>query len=543
MSRIAIAPHAQCLGSAVGPRAAIAARVERWRSYWTAPGGRLSCAFVRIAIACSLSCTIVRMRIHAVDARSTVYYAHGIWHLYPGRPPDALLAALSAIAIVATLAMLAGAWTRLAHVASLVAVLALATHEASGLATWSHQNVPPLLAGIAFLGARGGDALSIDAWRRRRRGLPPLDVPGAYQGAVRLVQLAVASIFFFAAICKLRSAGWTLGWALSDNLRHQLLLRFDWYGRTRTPVASWLLVRSWRYEACALANLVSQLVPMVAVFAIDRPRVRLACGLVWIGELVGLGVVMAYWNLHWLPLAAAFVDWDRLFRVPVRDAPVRRRIGPSRFAAAFLAIYAPQALLYDQRFDLYPLSKFPMFAEIRAKRPFSRHQSYQLVGARVELVGAGVDAQAWVDGEVALRELWRERRAPVLRHALQGILDDVRARFPDTSPIGVRLWLAIDEAPAYPAPPRLAHHDVAIVAELETTGRFRTALGSAAMTVVLTAAPANSLVAYRDDLFAPEPLAASKIAGGFTLAAPLAWDAFVVAELDGARWLVAHPWR
>ena len=81
------------------------------------------------------------------------------------------------------------------------------------------------------------------------------------------------------------------------------------------------------------------------------------------------------------------------------------------------------------------------------------------------------------------------------------------------------LWLAIDEAPAYPASPRLAHHDVAIVAELETTGRFRTALGSAAMTVVQTAALANSLVAYR-----------RSPAGSRS-----------VAELDGARWLVAHP--
>lgn len=518
-------------------------RVERWRSYWTAPGGRLSCAFVRIAIACSLACTIVRMRIHAIDARSTIYYAHGIWHAYPGRPPDALLAALGAIAVVATFALAVGAWSRLAHAFSLVAVLAIATHEASSQVAWSHQNVPPLLASLAFLGARGGDALSIDAWRRRRRGLPRLDLAGAYQGSVRLVQLTIASIFFFAAICKLASGGPTLGWALSDNLRHQLLLRFDWFGRTRTHAASWLLVRSWRYEACALANLVAQLVPMIAVVAIDRPRVRLVCGLVWIGELVGLGVVMAYWDLHWLPLAAAFVDWDWLLRARVPDVQSPRRRGPPRFAAAFLAIYLPQALVLDQRLDLYPLSSFPMFAAIRAKRPFGRHQSYQLVGAHVELVGTRADVQAWIDGRVALRELWRERRAAVLQRALRGILDDARERFPDAPPTAVRLWLGVDEVPAYPAPARLVRHEVAIVAELETTGRFRTALGFATLTIVLTALPATALLSYRDDLFAPEPRAATAITGGFVLAAPLARNAYVVAELNGARWLVAHPGR
>ena len=184
-----------------------------------------------------------------------------------------------------------------------------------------------------------------------------------------------------------------------------------------------------------------------------------------------------------------------------------------------------------------------MFAAIRAKRPFGRHQSYQLVGAHVELVGARADVQAWIDGRVALRELWRERRAPVLQRALRGILDDARERFPDAPPTTVRLWFGVDEVPAYPAPARLVRHDVAIVAELETTGRFRTALGFTTLTIVLTALPATALLAYRDDLLAPEPRAATPITGGFVLAAPLARDAYVVAELNGARWLVAHPGR
>jgi hypothetical protein len=373
----------------------------------------------------------------------------------------------------------------------------------------------------------------------RRR--PPLDVPGGYQGSVRLVLIVVASVFFVAAVCKLVAGGPRLGWALSDNLRHQIVTRFDWYGRTRTPIADWLVVRSWRYESFALVNLVSQLSPLGAALAIDRPRLRLAFGLVWIGELVGLGVVMAYWDLHWLPLAAVFVDWDRLVRA--RATPVAfARAAPRRFALGFLAFYGVQAFVLDQRLNAFPFSSFPMFAEIRAKRPFSRHSSYELVGGHLELIGARPEELEWLAGRgVAYRELWRERRPSAVERRLRALLADLRASFPDSPVTGVRLWLAVDRVPAYPAPARLDRHDLAIVAELAADGRFRTALGYADRSIAISPLELTALIGYGNDLLAPIALPATKIPGGFVIDAPLP-DAprFVVGYQSGARWLIAH---
>ena len=509
-----------------------------WRSFWSAPGGRISCAVVRIAIATSLVWTLARMSAHALDAHSALYVPHGVWLLYPRRPPTELLRAIELVGWIATLAALVGAWTRPMHAIGVLAVLALATYEASSAVTWSHQNVPPLLAGLAFLGARGGDALSVDALVRRLRGRPPIDVAGGYQASVRLVLVVVASIFFVAATVKLASGGPRLGWALSDNLRHQILLRFDWFGRTRTPLADWLLIRSWRYESFALLNLCSQLAPMGAVLAIDRPIIRAALGLVWIGELVGLGVVMAYWDLHWLPLAAVFVDWDRLARVRRAEAPTIPSRMTQRFALGFLAFYAVQALVLDQRLNAFPFSSFPMFAEIRAKRPFGRHQSFDLIGTRIELVGASPDEAAWFGGRaVHYRELWRERPTAV-RRELQAILSDVHAAFPDTRITGVRAWLAVDRAPAYPAPAELVEHDVVIVAELDGDG-FRTALGCADGPIALSPMEGlTSLVGFGDDLLAPIALSATKIAGGFAIA-PGDELHYLVGERSGLRWLIA----
>ena len=297
--------------------------------------------------------TLARIHAHANGASTAIYYPHGILHLLPGRPPAVAIAIATWVGAVATIAFVLGAFTRGAHVVGLVAILFVASCEASGKATWSHQSVPPLLASFALLGARVGDALSIDAWRRRRRGAR-LAVDYAYQAPARLVLMTVASVFFIAACVKLASGGLRGAWILSDNLRNQLLLRFDWAHVPRTRAADWIVERPWRWHTCALLNVLCQLAPIGAVFAIDRPRVRVALGLVWVAEILGLGIVMAYWDVQWLPLAAVFVDWERTCVAPPPAA--QRTLEPPtlarrRYTAGFLAFYALQAFALDQKLD------------------------------------------------------------------------------------------------------------------------------------------------------------------------------------------------
>lgn len=539
--------------------------MERWQRTWSAPGGRLAVAVLRIAIGLSLLWSIARIAGHAGTSRSALYYPHGIWLAFPGRPSAAVVAALVPIAWLSTLAFTAGLATRAAHAISLASTLALAAFEVSGMPTWTHQNVPPLLAGIAFLGARGGDALSLDALVRRWRGLAALDVPGAYGWTVRLVQLAVASVFFVAGCCKLASGGLGLSWALSDNLRHQLLMRFDWIHLPRTTAADWILAEPWRYQSFAVCHLVSQLSPMAAALAMHRPIVRAVLGAVWVTEVLALGIVMALWDTHWLPLAAAFVDWDRLASArivratsragataaadPPATGPVRAPFARSAFVACFLGFYAVQAFGLNQRLNLYPFSSYPMFAEVRARWPYDQHQSYELIGGRIELVARRaitLAQQRWIDRRIVYRWMWQERDPAALRDKLAGVLDETRRRFPAAGITAVRIWLVVDRAPPYPAPARLERFDLAILGELDTDGGFRTALGrldgSRATSVPrgldLSGA---ALIAYRDDLPEPRPIAATRDATGFQLAQPIADDpAYLVAVVRGRPWLVAQ---
>ncbi len=454
---------------------------RRWSVYWIAPGGQRSAAVVRIAVAISLLWALQRIAGHAARADSARYFARGIWLLWPERPAATLLAALMPIAQLATIAMLVGFRTRIAHALSFVATLALATHEVSGMPTWTHQHVPPLLASLALLGARTGDALSIDAWLARRRGAAIVPPPSGYQWSVRGAQLAVASVFFVAGVCKLYQGGWTLGWALSDNLRHQLLVRFDWIGLPRTPAADWLLVDVWRYRTVACLNLASQLAPIAAVFCMRRPRIRALLGAVWICEVLGLGVVMALWDTHWLPLAAVFVDWDALGRrrtVEIVDAAAPS----SRYAVAListvLAFGALQSFALNQRLQLYPFSSYPMFATVRAQRPYLEHLPYELPGGRIEVDATPPTTpamQAWIDRRIQFRWMWTEHDRAAIARNLEAILRETQARWPDHEFHAARIILTVDHVDAYPAQARLERRDVRVLGELRRAREDATA--------------------------------------------------------------------
>ena len=72
------------------------------------------------------------------------------------------------------------------------------------------------IAMLALQGARAGDVLSIDWLARKLRKLPPRDVPRGYQWSLRLVQLAVALMFFSGMFHKIIHGHFTLRWALSE---------------------------------------------------------------------------------------------------------------------------------------------------------------------------------------------------------------------------------------------------------------------------------------------------------------------------------------
>lgn len=510
---------------------------------------------IRIAIACAVLLSLARLwSLSPLVAPTGLYRPVGPWMLLGhARPPAALLDVLWVLAWGATLAMLVGFATRASTAISFGAAVALAAVSFSGSATWSHQYNVVFLAQCAFLGARGGDTLSVDALIRRLRGRPPVDVPAGYQWSLRLVQLAVALMFAGAMFHKLLHGHGTLRWALSDNLRHQLLVRYDLAGLDRTAIARWLVDDVWRYRTAALLNLGTQLLPILACVFVRRPWVRAACGALFVVEVLALGFVMALWNLHWLPLAAVFVDWDALLRRPA-PPPRPPPWTPPRAVRIFVPVFVAYEVLtsfiptLDQRLDTYPFSSFPMFATIRAEPPYDEHRPYTLAGDHLEVLGGPVHrfAQRWLD--YAFRGLYKLRDPERVRRRLASILELAPRKYPDATIRGLRAYVALFEAPAYPAPARFERHDLAITGELAPDGAFRSLLGTATRTpagVVAELRPRGldasraRVVVYAANRPAPLDVAATRTGDRIELRGAPAGPLYIVAIVDELPWLIA----
>jgi hypothetical protein len=546
--------------------------VKRWQRYWfgeAAAGGKWSAAALRIAIAASVLLTLQRLAtlstVH-IPGPAALYRPVGVWMVFGHLvPPGFVVTGLWVVAIGATIAMLVGLGSRAATAVSFAAALALASASFSSSATWSHQYNVVFLAQLAFLGARGGDALSLDAVIRRRRKLPPLDVPRGYQWSVRLVQLAVALMFAGAAFHKLLHAHFTLRWALSDNLRHQLLVRYDLAGLPRPAVVDWIIDDVWRFRTAAVLNLISQAAPIFACIFVRRPVVRALCGGFFVIEVLALGLVVGLWNLHWLPLVAAFIDWDRLVALVGRwwgwrapsPPPVLPGWSPPRaarhFILAFVVYDAITAIIptLDQRLNTYPFSAFPMFATVRAREPYDQHLPYAVPGDHFEAISdrpLDAHAQRWIDHQN--RRLYLVTDPAAFHRRLGAILADVQDRFPEFGVHGLRHYVTIFEAPAYPASAHFEPHPIAVMGELDATGMFRSVLGTLDDAGV-TLRPqhldtsAAHLVVYTDDSPIPHELGAARQGDRFLTGRIDGDPLYVVAIIDGTPWLVAtrKAWR
>ncbi len=540
--------------------------MNRWQRYWFAEGGRWSAAILRIAIATAVLLTLQRLAtlstVH-IPGPPELYRPVGIWMVFGYLvPPELVVTILWGVAVGATIMMLLGLCSRTSTAVSFVAAVALASASFASKSTWSHQYNVVFLAQLAFLGSRSGDVLSLDAMIRRFRGLPALDVPRGYQWSVRLVQFAIALMFAGAAFHKILHGQFTLRWALSDNLRHQLLVNYDLAGLPRPAVADWIIDDVWRFRTAAVLNLISQATPILACIFVRRPVIRALCGGFFVLETVALGLVVDLWNLHWLPLVAVFIDWDRLLdalrrRAPTTPPPTPPVWSPPRairgFVIAFVAYDAITAIIptIDQRLNTYPFSAFPMFATVRARAPYDQHQPYAIPGDHFEAISErpfDEHAQRWVDH--MNRRLYLVTDPAVFQKRLAAILTDIQGRFPELGIHGLRHYLTIFEAPAYPAAAHFEPHPIAVMGEIDGTGRFRSVLGTLDGSGV-TLRPQNidattaHLVVYTSDDPTPHDLAASRAGDRFTTGRIEGDPVYVAAIIDGRSWLVAarKAWR
>jgi hypothetical protein len=181
---------------------------------------------------------------------------------------------------------------------------------------WSHGISPILVTSLPFLlGPRHHDGF--DGWLRRRAGRLWNDVDDRRARAALLgTQLLLSLVFLNAAYYKYlaygQGGGFSLPWVFSDNMRNVIIRQHVLFDVPLEEPFRFIVKHAFAYQGLALANMLAQSIPFVACFLMAWPRLRLVCGLLLAAEVLGLGIVMGIWNLHWFLFPLFFLDWDRL---------------------------------------------------------------------------------------------------------------------------------------------------------------------------------------------------------------------------------------
>ena len=167
---------------------------------------------------------LLHLRPFVVDAiegrtyRDAFYEPYASW--YP-EPPRSLYVALLWVAGIAAVAMAVGLLTRIATAAT----FGLVTYNLFLSTTHFHNNRAYLVIVLAALTvAPCGRELSVDAWLRERRGLPPLS-PYAPGWPLWLLRFEASAIYGASGLSKLLDADWfggTVTWLRVVRARDQL---------------------------------------------------------------------------------------------------------------------------------------------------------------------------------------------------------------------------------------------------------------------------------------------------------------------------------
>jgi len=354
--------------------------------HWSGRSGVKSTEACRIALAFVYLIMNFRNDLgSAADLRSGYpvenYTPDGILMLLgPAMPSDGLIDAMILLSKIFPWFLLLGVFSRVSLWGTLLTHLFLRTLVESFSSGWSHGFNVVFLAHIAFLFAPVGQYWSVDAWVRKRRNRPLTSIKNGFWAVVLgqcAVALMFASAFYWKALYNVRAP---FSWAHWENMRNQLLYRYEWCG---DPVPDFLEPMIQDPLVCGLlawSNLLFQIMPILAVFFLNRPVLRLLLGLGFVVEELGLAVIMGLADLHWLPLIAFFVDWDHFLRsgTPVVQATTRYIHWKSGYAIGFVLIYLLFSLnvtgiafghnVYDLR--AYPFSQFSMYSGyFRSKIP------------------------------------------------------------------------------------------------------------------------------------------------------------------------------
>lgn len=160
-----------------------------------------------------------------------------------------------------------------------------------------------------------GDAWSIDALFRRKRGAAPPPPSGEYRWPVRAVWVAMSVVFFAAGMAKLMQGG--LAWVTSEHFQISLVQRFYDPNPPTVRLGLWLAAHPLLARTFAGVSLLGELLFPLAL--VSR-RARAVLPPLLLAMQLGIGLLMNVWFYTFMFVYVFWVRWDRLLSPRLKSA-------------------------------------------------------------------------------------------------------------------------------------------------------------------------------------------------------------------------------
>ena len=203
--------------------------IAAWERFWFAPRPTSTLALVRIGVglvsfawALSLLPDIMSFFSEGgVFPEQPEAQGKAVWGLLDVFSSDAAVIVLYVAFLVASVALILGAWSRLAALVVFLALLSF--HRRAPLVLNSGDGLLRNLALFLAL-TPSGAALSLDRWRKHRESF--WEFPERSQWGLRLIQVQVSILYVSTVWQKARGVNWNDGTAVSYANRLEDLIRF-----------------------------------------------------------------------------------------------------------------------------------------------------------------------------------------------------------------------------------------------------------------------------------------------------------------------------
>ncbi len=297
--------------------------LRAWDSFWFAPQSTSTLAAVRICLGVLVVAWGVTLAPDLlsffgdegiVPRQPASSRQEGMWSLLGSNPGDTLLTVFLAVFLAAAVCLLVGFHTRLAAVLVFCGLVSFTRRD-----PFVFNSGDLLLRVLAFylMLAPAGAALSVDRWRKARRGDGDMfDSPRRAVWPIRLMQVQMTVIYLSTVFAKSAGATWHDGTAIS------YALRLDFLSRLPVPVS---LTRSLLVSnLLTYATLATELA--IGILVWNR---RLRPWVLWIGVAFHLAIDYAlrvgFFSYGMLVLYVAFVPPETMDRLVQRVAHRIRR--------------------------------------------------------------------------------------------------------------------------------------------------------------------------------------------------------------------------